>query len=162
MKTSGKMAAGWLITLGFMFLTMSVSNIIGKANQPKADNPPKEGSEQVFTSPDPYDTDARDVVTGGIIFGVPTMILGGWLALDLYRQHRQEKQAIHHQKHQHLQSQFYQMLQQNQGQITVLGFAIQSQLPASEARLYLDQKAKEFHANFQVNDEGAVSYHFDV
>jgi hypothetical protein len=54
------------------------------------------------------------------------------------------------------------MLQENHGRITVLGFAMQSQLPAANARLYLDEKAKEFNANFKVNEEGAVSYHFDV
>jgi predicted nucleotidyltransferase len=31
-----------------------------------------------------------------------------------------------------------------------------------EAKQYLDKKAKEFNANFQVTEEGAVSYHFDV
>jgi hypothetical protein len=54
------------------------------------------------------------------------------------------------------------MLQQNQGRVTVLGFAMHSQLPAVVARQYLDEKAKEFNANFQVNEEGAVSYHFDI
>jgi len=156
MKTSEKLAAGWLLSLGFMFLTISVSEVIGKANQPKDNNSP---GEQVFTAPNAYD---RDAVVGGIAFGVPTILLGGWLTLDLYRQNRREKQAIHQQKKAHLQSQFFQMLQENQGEITVLGFAMQSQLPASEARVYLDQKAKEFQANFQVNDQGAVSYHFDI
>lgn len=155
MKTSEKLAAGWLLTLGFMFLTISVSEVIGKANQPKANDP----SKGIVEFEAPYD---KDTVVGGIAFGVPTMLLGGWLTLDLYRQNRREKQAIHQQKKAHLQSQFFQMLQENQGEITVLGFAMQSQLPASEARVYLDQKAKEFQANFQVNDQGAVSYHFDV
>jgi hypothetical protein len=66
------------------------------------------------------------------------------------------------QKNQHLRSQFYQILQTNNGRITLLGFAMQSQLPAAEAKEYLDQKAKEFNANFQVNEEGGVSYHFDL
>jgi hypothetical protein len=44
----------------------------------------------------------------------------------------------------------------------LLSFAMQSQLPATEAKEYLDQKAKEFNANFQVNEAGGVSYHFDV
>jgi hypothetical protein len=54
------------------------------------------------------------------------------------------------------------MLQDNHGRVTVLGFAMQSQLPAAHARQYLDEKAQEFNANFKVNEEGAVSYHFDV
>jgi hypothetical protein len=31
---------------------------------------------------------------------------------------------------------------------------MQSQLPAAEAKQYLDKKAKEFNANFQVTEEG--------
>ena len=54
------------------------------------------------------------------------------------------------------------MLLENQGRVTLLSFAMQSQLPAAEAKQYLDKKAKEFNANFQVTEEGAVSYHFDV
>lgn len=156
MKTSTKMAAGWLLTLGFMFLTISISEVIGKANQPVVKD--SSGTQQ-FEAPSGYD---NDTVVGGIVFGIPTTLLGGWLTLDLYRQSKREKQVLHQQKNYLLQSHFYQLLQQNQGKITVLNFAMQSQLSAADARSYLDKKAKEFNANFQVSEEGAVSYQFDV
>jgi hypothetical protein len=57
---------------------------------------------------------------------------------------------------------FYRMIAENQGRITVLGFAMQSQLPASTAREFLDDQAKQFNANFKVSEDGAVSYHFDI
>jgi len=155
MKTSTKIAAGWLLTLGFMFLTISVSEIIRQTDQSK--EKPTEGT--VWINPHVYDTDS---FIGGIVFGIPSTLLGGWLALDLYRQSKREQQALQQQKNQLLQSNFYQMLQEHQGKITVLGFAMQSHLSAADARNYLDKKAKEFNANFQVNEEGAVSYHFDV
>jgi hypothetical protein len=156
MKTSTKMAAGWLLTLGFMFLTISVSEIIRQTNQSKEKPSPE---DYVFSNPHVYD---NDTIIGGIVFGIPSTLLGGWLALDLYRQSKRDQQALQQQKNQLLQSNFYQMLQEHHGKITVLGFAMQSDLSAADARNFLDKKAKEFNANFQVNEEGAVSYHFDV
>ncbi|MDZ7964495.1 MAG: hypothetical protein RM368_05910 [Nostoc sp. DedSLP03] len=159
MKTAEKLAAGWLLTLGFMFVTLSATAALEKFATPKAI--PIPAGEYDFNAPNaPYED--NNAAVGGLIFGVPTLTLGTWLALGLYRQSRQEKKAINQQVSDRLQSIFYEMLQENHGRVTVLGFAIQSQLPAAHARQYLDEKAKEFNANFKVNEEGAVSYHFDV
>lgn len=160
MKTAEKLAAGWLLTLGFMFLTLSASAIIARINTSKAIII-REPGEVDMIAPQPNQYEDNGAV-GGLICGIPSTLIGGWLALDLYRQSRQEKRAIHQQKSDRLQSLFYQMLQENRGRVTVLGFAMQSQLPATDARKYLDEKAKEFNANFKVNEEGAVSYHFDI
>ena len=160
MKTAEKLAAGWLLTLGFMFLAISVSEAIDKSAQSGVTVYPVEG-EQVFSAPNAAQK-SKDTIVGGIIFGVPSAILGSWLALGLYKQSQQEKKALKQQNSEQLQAQFYQMLLENQGRVTLLSFAMQSQLPAAEAKQYLDKKAKEFNANFQVTEEGAVSYHFDV
>jgi hypothetical protein len=160
MKTAEKLAAGWLLTLGFMFLVISVSEVIDRSTQSAVTIYPVEG-EQVFPPPNAAG-ESKDTIVSGIIFGVPSTILGTWLALGLYKQGRQDKKALKQQNTEQLQAQFYQMLLQNQGRVTLLNFAMQSQLPAAEAKQYLDKKAKEFNANFQVNEEGAVSYHFDV
>ncbi|MEH2058092.1 MAG: hypothetical protein V7K97_18410 [Nostoc sp.] len=159
MKTAEKLAAGWLLTLGFMFLMLSATAALEKFATRKVYIPVKDAYE--FTAPNATYQDDNSAV-GGLIFGVPTLTLGTWLALGLYRQSRQEKKVLNQQVSDRLQSIFYEMLQENQGRLTVLGFAMQSQLPAAHARQYLDEKAKEFNANFKVNEEGAVSYHFDV
>ncbi|MHC5937599.1 hypothetical protein [Nostoc sp.] len=159
MKTAEKLAAGWLLTLGFMFLTLSATATLEKFAARKIYIPVQDAD--TFTAPNATYEDDNSAV-GGLIFGVPTLTLGTWLALGLYRQSRQEKKALNQQVSDRLQSIFYEMLQENQGRVTVLGFAMQSQLPAANARQYLDEKAKEFNANFKVNEEGAVSYHFDV
>ncbi|OUL37455.1 hypothetical protein BV372_02515 [Nostoc sp. T09] len=163
MKTAEKLAAGWLLTLGFMFLTLSVSAGIEKHNILKPIPTPTEEEDYApeFVNKDALyllDATARQ----GLIFGVPTLILGGWLSLGLYRQSRQEKKAINQQMNDRLQSIFYQMLQENKGRMTLVGFAIKSELPAITARQYLDEKAKEFNANFKVSEDGAISYHFEI
>lgn len=164
MKTAEKLAAGWLLTLGFMFLTLSVSAALEKNSMLKPIPTAIEEDDDYgreFVNKDALyflDTTARQ----GLIFGVPTLILGGWLSLGLYRQSQQDKKAINQQMNEHLQSLFYQMLQENKGRMTVVGFAMKSQLPPAAARQYLDEKAKEFNANFKVSEEGAVSYHFEI
>jgi hypothetical protein len=162
MKTAEKLAAGWLLTLGFMFLTLSVSAGIEKHNmlKPISSGIDDDDGANFVNKEALYllDTTARQ----GLIFGVPTLILGGWLSLGLYRQSRQEQKAINQQMNDRLQSIFYQMLQDNKGRMTLVGFAIKSELPAIAARQYLDEKAKEFNANFKVSEDGAISYHFEI
>jgi len=161
MKTAGKLASGWLLTLGFMFMTLSASAVLNKiAMQNASRRLPVDFDEEFVDTNTTYADD--NAAVGGLVFGVPTLILGGWLAFGLYRDSQQEKKTINQQVSDRLQSIFYQMLTENNGRVTVLKFAMQSQLPAAVAREYLDEKAQEFHANFKVSDDGAISYHFDV
>lgn len=162
MKTAEKLAAGWLLTLGFMFLTLSVSATMEKKSmlKPISSGYQEAVAQDFINEPALYllDNTARN----GIIFGVPTMVMGGWLSLGLLRQSRNEKKALQKQISDRLQSSFYQMLQENNGRVTVLGLAMNCQLPAAEAQEFLDMKAKEFNADFQVSEKGGVSYHFDI
>lgn len=162
MKTAEKLAAGWLLTLGFMFLTLSVSAAVEKNSilKPIPVSTEEDISRDFQNKERIYvlDYTARQ----SLIFGVPTLILGGWLSLSLFRQSQQEKKALNQQVNNHLQSIFYQMLQDNNGRMTVAGFAIRSQLPPLTAREYLDEKAKEFNANYKVSEDGAISYQFDI
>ncbi|MDZ8225901.1 MULTISPECIES: hypothetical protein [unclassified Nostoc] len=161
MKTAEKLAAAWLLTMGFMFVTLSAAKVFNKTTMEESITLPVawDGSFEFSETNTPV---IDETTVERLIFGIPTLTLGTWLALGLYRQSRQEKKALNQQVSDRLQSIFYKMLQENHGRITVLGFAMQSQLPAAHARQYLDEKAKDFNANFKVNEEGAVSYHFDV
>jgi hypothetical protein len=161
MKTAGKLASGWLLTLGFMFMTLSVSALFDKIAIENASRRLPVDYEQEFDAPNVTYPDNNTIV-GGLIFGVPSLVVGGWLAFGLYRESQQEKKMINQQVSDRLQSLFYRMLTEQNGRVTVLSFAMQSQLPPAVAREYLDEKAQEFHANFKVSDDGAVSYHFDV
>ncbi|PMB14805.1 hypothetical protein [Fischerella thermalis] len=161
MKTGEKLAAGWLLTLGFMFLTLSVSAAIEKHKMVQYISPGIDPEAPDFRSREAYS--ALDLTTKqGLIFGIPTLALGGWLAIGLYRQSRQDKKALEQQINEHLQSTFYRMIQENNGHVTLLGFAMQSHLPAPVARQYLDEQAKVFNANYKISEEGGISYHFDL
>lgn len=158
MKTAEKLASGWLLTLGFMFLSISASSVLEKNAMQKALMP---DGDVEFSPPSSYEATSNAAV-GGFVFGVPTFILGGWMALSLYRQNKHEKKALQQEMSDRLQSVFYRMIQENHGRVTLLGFAMQSELPPSTAKDYLDSRAKEFNANFKISEEGSVSYLFDI
>lgn len=164
MKTAEKLASFWLLTLGFMFLTMSATVTLGRKSIEQPAPPPINDNNPVVEFPNTSSEALANTSTvlAGIIFGVPSSILGGWLALSLYRREKDEKKALQQQTTERLQSVFYRMVQENHGRVTLLGFAMQSQLPPANAKDYLDDRAKEFNANFKISEEGSVSYHFDI
>ncbi|MBO3461731.1 hypothetical protein G7B40_030805 [Aetokthonos hydrillicola Thurmond2011] len=165
MKTAEKLATGWLLTLGFMFMTLSVSAVVERNSILQQISP----EEQISTGaenqdfPNTYAVSAlENTALNALIFGVPTSVLGIWMALGMYRQSRQEKKLIQEQTRDRLQSLFYRLIQENHGRVTVLNFAMQSQLAPAMAKQFLDEQAKLFNANFKVNEEGGVSYYFDL
>lgn len=149
MKTAEKIASGWLLLLGFVFLLLPVSTVNRDSQQ----------NQNMPICSTPNVNEARDTAIGGLILGVPSVLLGGWLALGAYRQGQQEK-AIAPQTGDRFQATFFRLLQAGNGYITILQFALEAQLTATAARQYLDEKAKEFDATFDVSNEGAISYYF--
>lgn len=98
-----------------------------------------------------------------ILLGLPPIVVGGWwlreavqkdqpLVLPEYPVAQQDA----------LLSTFYRLLRQGDGRITVLLFAMESQLNQAIAKEYLDQKAKEFNAEFEISDGGSIVYRFDL
>jgi hypothetical protein len=166
MKTAEKLAAGWLLTLGFMFLTLSAYALDQKHKMLQPIPSGMEESLPDFVSRDFVNKDALylldNTALNGIIFGFPTSLLGLWLALGYYRQAQREKKVLKEQVSDKLQSTFYRMIEANNGRITLLSFAMHSQLPPAQARHYLDEQARLFNANFKVSEEGGISYHFDI
>jgi hypothetical protein len=57
---------------------------------------------------------------------------------------------------------FYTLLLKNAGTITPIGFAMQSGLNGAETKTFLDDRAREFNANYEVTAQGDVVYVFDV
>ena len=164
MKTAEKFAAGWLLTLGFIFLSLSVSAVLEKNVLEKEVERPIDESDFIVPKSELLDAieQKNNEAVGGLVFGLPTSILGGWLALSLYDQKRQQKKALNQKVNEQLQSTFYRMVLENEGRVTVLKFAMHSQLPAATAKEYLDQKAKEFNADFTISEDGGISYYFDI
>lgn len=79
--------------------------------------------------------------------------LAGWWFWQRYRmgQGRQQKR---------LRTIFYRLLREHHGQVMLLDFAMTAEIPAIAARHYLDSRAQEFAARFEVTEQGDVVYVF--
>lgn len=144
MKPIKKVAAGLLLAFGFVCVMVTISELFDR------DVTPEEKQN------------AMDTAIGGLAFGIPTLAAGGWLGAELYRDKQKKKLELDKEESDRLQGIFFQMLRERNGQITVLHFSMESQLSANHAKLYLDEKAKEFNADFEVSDRGDVVYHFQI
>ena len=84
-----------------------------------------------------------------VFFGLAPASLGGVM---LYTSFKAEQHAI--------RDRFFQLLQVNQGRLSLLDFAAATRLEPAIARRYLDGWAKEFFATFEVSDDGDIDYIF--
>lgn len=140
MKLLTKVSAGFLLSFGFLFLMVSLSEL------PNLNDKDKNSQERLET---------RDAFLGGIAFGVPMLAGGGWMFWGLRQKHQKQLQD-------RLKSTFYRLIEENNGQITLLHFAKEAEITGEEAKLYLDTKAKEFNATFDINPDGGVHYRFHL
>lgn len=109
----------------------------------------------IVVRPDVTPESRYRIVTSSVMLGLPALVGGSWLVWDLKQKHRQQRDA-------RLQATFFELLQQGQGYIGVLPFALQTEFDAVQAKAYLDEQARQFDANFQVNETGQVFYYFDL
>ncbi|WP_413162755.1 helix-turn-helix domain-containing protein [Capilliphycus salinus ALCB114379] len=81
--------------------------------------------------------------------------LGAWRFWKRYQKKQLDKLT-------HLNQVFYRLVQENDGWITPLDLAMNSQVQAEDVREYLDRKATEFSAHFEVTDQGGIVYYFST
>jgi hypothetical protein len=91
----------------------------------------------------------RGWLVSRMLLGVIPMVGGGVLLARL-----RPSQNIY------LRSIFFQMLESGQSEMTVLQFAMQARIDGEEAKAYLDDRAREYEATFNVGPEGQVLYCF--
>lgn len=126
--------AGIFFSIGFIFLTVTVSSLATKEPTEKE----------------------RSAAMGGIIIGVPALAAGTWLVWKQKKRHADLKEVRQRQ----IEFNFLTMLQANEGNITAISFAIANELSLEEAKQYLDAKAVQLNADFNVTEDGGVSYKF--
>ncbi|MDZ8108939.1 MAG: hypothetical protein RM338_25400 [Nostoc sp. DedQUE12a] len=104
--------------------------------------------------------DKQDAVAALTILTVPSTIVGGWLSWSLVQQNKKEKALLLESEQQRLQFVFLELVESNSGTITVLQMAKNADIPTHKAKEYLDNKAKELNASFEVNENGNILYRF--
>ncbi|HBE18506.1 MAG TPA: hypothetical protein DEG17_21240 [Cyanobacteria bacterium UBA11149] len=147
MKLLKKIAAGLLLSWGFVFLMVAVSELptlLGKNVTPKARE------------------DATNTTLGGVALGFPPAGIGTWLVWEMYRKSQKEKEQIEEAKADKLRGIFFRLLEENKGDITMLHFVRETNLTVEEAKEFLDRQALTLDATFDVTEDGNIFYHFSL
>ncbi|BAY29418.1 hypothetical protein NIES2107_12610 [Nostoc carneum NIES-2107] len=111
-------------------------------------------------NPKTTEKDKNDAIAALTILTVPSTMIGGWLTWSLVQQNRKEKALILESEQQRLESVFLKLVETNAGKITVLQMAKNADMSIQSSKQYLDEKAQELNAAFEVDEEGNVSYKF--
>ncbi len=99
----------------------------------------------------------RSAALGGLMFGIPA-VAGGTVILMGSRGKKKELAAA---RERQLETTFLELLTNDNGRISVVEFALASQLSIDESKQYLDRKVNQLNGDFDVSDDGKISYRFD-
>ncbi|MGD1908381.1 MAG: hypothetical protein ACFB0C_20655 [Leptolyngbyaceae cyanobacterium] len=102
----------------------------------------------------------RNVFFGCLFLATPPAIVGVKLLTNLRssKQKRLQEQAAA--QDERLRRIVYELAAENQGQVTSFRFAQVSELPAAEAKAYLDKFAQDFGAAYDFTETGEIIYRF--
>ncbi|MEP0899950.1 hypothetical protein [Nodosilinea sp. FACHB-13] len=137
MRLLQKVLAGVCLSLGLFIVLALTAEILNPTNDAE---------------------DRADSVAALLVVGLPPTALGAWLIWNLRQQHERSLETLADQQEQR----FLQLLQDHKGDLTVLQFATATQLSLEESKVYLDEKAQQLNASFDVLDNGAVVYRFPL
>ncbi|MBN3897458.1 MAG: hypothetical protein HWQ41_19910 [Nostoc sp. NOS(2021)] len=141
MKPIKKFLALCLLLFGIPFSTVMIWEIINPKTAPK---------------------DKNDAVAALIILTIPSTVMGGWLSWSLVQQNKREEALLVESEQKRIGLVFLELAENNSGSITVLQLARNAEISTPEAKQYLDEKAKELSADFEVNEDGNISYRFSL
>lgn len=103
----------------------------------------------------PNRLEKRETVTAGILLGLPAIGFGGWLGVDAHLQQKREERD-------RLQGIFFQLVKAGKGYIAPIRFSMETGLTGEAAIDYLNQRARVYNADFQVDDTGGITYYFNL
>lgn len=98
------------------------------------------------------------IILGGLILGLPSLGIGGWVVWDWVQEHRQKNQA----RSRRIRSIFWHLVKVQGGEISVHKLAKYTHLSRLEAKLFLDQKAQELNGKCEQKSNGEIIYHFHI
>lgn len=99
--------------------------------------------------------DREGALAALMLFGLPPTVAGGWLLCQGHDRDQQEMRD-------RLRSTFFRLLNEGGGHVTVLRFAMETGLDGATAKTYLEERAKEFNASYDVAEEGSITYYFNL
>ncbi|MGP1375288.1 MAG: ribosomal protein L7/L12 [Almyronema sp.] len=134
MRRVKQISAGLLLLVGFWCLARSLETGLDR---------------------NPNRLDKRETVLAGILLGVPAVGFGAYLGLDAQLQKKRQERD-------RLQAIFFKLVKAGKGKVAPLRFAMEANLTGEAAKAYLDERARIYDADFQVDDRGGVFYYFHL
>jgi hypothetical protein len=113
-------------------------------------------------NPKTAEKDKQDAIAALTVLTIPSTIIGGYLSWSLVQQNRKQEALLVEAEQKRLQLVFLELIDNNAGIITVLQLAKNAEISTQLSKQYLDEKAKELNASFEVNEDGNVSYRFSL
>ena len=123
---------------------ITVACLVGLATLPSTQNP--SNNEKA---------DIPGIIANLLFFGLTPTVMGSWLVWGNSQQGQQQARD-------RLQATFFKLLRENNGHINVLRFSMEANINGEAAKAYLDERAREFNAAFNVTEEGKLFYTFDA
>jgi hypothetical protein len=106
--------------------------------------------------------DKRNVFLGCMFLAAPPAIVGVKLLTNLRSSNQKRLQEQAAAQDERLRRIVYELAAEHQGQVTSFRFAQVSQLPAAEAKAYLDKCAQDFNAAYDFTETGEIIYRFPI
>lgn len=113
-------------------------------------------------SPTTEAEDREGALAALFLFGLPPTLAGCYLLWSVAQQNKLEKQRREQEINEHLQSVFFRLVNHEKGRISLLSFSQAASVSGEVAQKFLEEKAQEFDAHFDVRESGTITYHFKV
>lgn len=110
-----------------------------------------------MNNPSVPEDDRQNAFAALVVFALPLTSAGSWILWSLNRRIRKEKFDSDW-----LRQSFYQVLNESQGEVSILRFAQTTQLSGKDAQKYLEQRVKEFNGDRVRSPEGETLYRFKL
>lgn len=137
MNAAKKILAGLLFAIGLQILLLGAIDLADRSQTQES----KEGA-----------------LVAMVLFGLPSIAVATGLTLNL----RQQKRQQHKQLTLKQEQTFLQLLHERGGTITAANFALATKTSLEEANRYLDHKAKQLDADFEVGSDREIVYRFPL
>lgn len=137
MRLIQKILIGFMFLIGVPILLLGVSELFN----PNADAEDREGATAAL-----------------ILFGLPPTAVGGFLLWNLRAHAPKDTRNPELEREQR----FLDLLQSTEGHLTPVRVAAEMNMTIAEAKIYLDQKAKQLNATFDVSESGGITYRFHI
>jgi hypothetical protein len=107
--------------------------------------------------------EVRAGATYSILLGIVFVVVGfGFAAGGAYLEQLRKQEERRQRSRDRLRNLFLQLLQDNEGQVSVVQFAVAAGLDGMAARAYLDEQARSLNAGYNISQEGKLTYYFDL